>query len=193
MTDRIREQISALIDGELPADEVGLLVRRLERDAALRHAFGRFVLAGEAMRSSGGPLASSGFAARVSAAVQKDAVAVSADGAGAPAQSRWNRPALATAVAASAALMAVLLVARGPHEAGQVAQASLERVRDSFAQLPATGQAASPTPAHSQRLAGYLVAHSQFTNSIGRRTAWSSVLASDPGLARVAYESLEAP
>ena len=35
MTDRIREQISALIDGELPEDEVGLLVRRLERDLQL--------------------------------------------------------------------------------------------------------------------------------------------------------------
>ena len=34
MTDQIREQLSALLDGELPRDEMGLLVRRLERDAA---------------------------------------------------------------------------------------------------------------------------------------------------------------
>jgi len=34
MTDRIREQMSALLDGELPRDEMGLLVRRLERDEA---------------------------------------------------------------------------------------------------------------------------------------------------------------
>ena len=50
MTDRIREQMSALLDGELPRDEMGLLVRRLERDEQLRRAFGNYVLAGEALR-----------------------------------------------------------------------------------------------------------------------------------------------
>ena len=40
MTDRIREQISALIDGELPEGEVGLLLRRLERDRLMRGAYG---------------------------------------------------------------------------------------------------------------------------------------------------------
>lgn len=192
MTDRIREQISALIDGELPEDEVGLLIRRLERDALLRGAFGRYVLAGEALRSPGGPLAAQGFAARVSAAVEDDVAAAAVDPVESPSRSRWNRPALATAIAASAAIAAVLLVGRGSNEAGQIAQASLERARDSFAALQ-NGQAASPTPAHSQRLASYLVAHSQFATSLGRRTAWSSVLASDPGLSRAAYESLEAP
>jgi negative regulator of sigma E activity len=192
MTDRIREQISALIDGELPEDEVGLLVRRLERDPLLRGAFGRYVLAGEALRSPGSPLAGQGFAARVSAAIEDDVAATPASDAEAPQRSRWRRPALATAVAASAAVAAVLLVGRGSQEAGQIAQASLERARDSFASLP-LGQASSPTPALSQRLAGYLVAHGQFANPIGRRMAWSSVLASDPGLTRAAYETFEAP
>jgi negative regulator of sigma E activity len=191
MTDRIREQISALIDGELPDDEVGLLVRRLERDPQLRGTFGRYVLAGESLRSPGSPLAGQGFAARVSAAIEDDAAAPAGE-ATSPDRSRWSRPALATAIAASAAVVAVLLVGRGSQEAGQIAQASLERARDSFASLP-LGQASSPTPAHSQRLAGYLVAHGQFANAIGRRMAWSSVLASDPGLARAAYETLEAP
>ena len=50
---------------------------------------------------------------------------------------------------------------------------------------------ASPTPAQSQRLAGYLVAHSQFATPIGRRNVWTSVLAQDPGIARVAYETAE--
>ena len=52
---------------------------------------------------------------------------------------------------------------------------------------------ASPTPAQSQRLAGLLVAHSQFATAIGRRSLWSSVLAEDPGIARVAYETYEEP
>jgi hypothetical protein len=61
----------------------------------------------------------------------------------------------------------------------------------SFAALPLGGS--SPTPAESQRLAGYLVAHSQFATPIGRRNVWSSVLAADPGIARVAYEVVEGP
>jgi hypothetical protein len=122
------------------------------------------------------------------AAVEPDARAETSAG------TQWyNRPAFATAIAASAAIAAVLLVGRGYQQAGQIAQGSLERVRDSFATLPSIGQASSPTPAHSQRLASYVVAHGQFSNPIGRRTAWSSVLASDPGLARVAFETLEAP
>ncbi len=194
MTDQIREQISALIDGELPEDEVGLLVRRLERDEQLRHVFSRYVVAGEAVRSPGSTLASRGFSARVSAAIG-EATAVVPDVRPETSPNRqWSsRPAFATAIAASAAIAAVLLVGRGYQHAGQVAQDSLERVRDSFAALPAIGQASSPTPAHSQRLASYLVAHGQFSNPIGRRTAWSSVLASDPGLTRVAFETLEAP
>jgi sigma-E factor negative regulatory protein RseA len=194
MTDQIREQISALIDGELPEDEVGLLVRRLERDERLRCVFSRYVLAGEAVRSPGTPLASPGFSARVSAAIGEVTEAASHVRTEVPAGRQWyNRPAFATAIAASAAIAAVLLVGRGYQQAGQVAQDSLERVRDSFAALPAIGQSSSPTPAHSQRLASYLVAHGQFSNPIGRRTAWSSVLASDPGLTRVAFETLEAP
>ena len=192
MTDRIREQISALIDGELPEGEVGLLLRRLERDRQMRGAFGRYVLASEALRAPGGALASPGFAARVSAAIDADGGATRDVEPNVPRRERWNRPLLATAVAASAALMAVLLLVRGSHQAELVAHSTLERARDSFASLP-LAQAASPTPAHSQRLAGYLVAHSQFASTIGRRTVWSSVLASDPGIARAAYESLEAP
>ena len=73
MTDQIREQVSALLDGELPGDEMGLLVRRLERDAELRRAFGNYALIGEALRAPGAPLASPSFAARVSAAIDAPA------------------------------------------------------------------------------------------------------------------------
>jgi hypothetical protein len=57
----------------------------------------------------------------------------------------------------------------------------------------AADDSASPTPAQSQRLAGYLVAHSQFATPIGRRNVWTSVLAQDPGIAHVVYETAEGP
>ncbi len=192
MTDRIREQTSALLDGELPGDEVGLLVRRLERDEELRRAFGSYVLTGEVLRSPGGRLASAGFAARVSAALDEGGAIGEEPAAATPLRGRWMRPAVATAVAASAALVAVLLVRPESRVSGAIATDTLHRVSTAFA--PAIFEVSSPTPDHSQRLAGYLVAHAQFASAIGRRNVWSGVLASDPGIGRVSDgTSLEAP
>jgi len=188
MTDQIREQISALLDGELAAGETSLLVRRMERDAELRRVFASYVIAGESLRSPGGIVASRGFAARVSAVLDEG---VAEEGparkriAGLP--QRWRRPLAGAAVAAGAALAAVILVRP---EAG----------RDQFAGggaapppapaavmvLPVGG--ASPTLAENQRLAGYLVAHGQYATPIGRRVAWSNALATDPGIARSVQE-----
>jgi len=194
MTDRIREQMSALLDGELPRDEMGLLVRRLERDEHLRRAFGNYVLAGEALRSPSGPLAGARFAARVSAAIDAGTVDATPVPVAQPARARWVRPTLATAVAASAAVVAVLLVKPAVQENAMVAGVALQQVQRAFAlaSLPIIAES-SPTPAHSQRLAGYLMAHSQFASAIGRRNVWSSVLASDPGIARASYEFAETP
>ena len=190
MTDRINEQISAFLDGELPGGEIGLLARRMERDAELRRAFGSYVLAGEVLRSPGGITAGRDFAARVSAAIDSSNQETS-DKAPAPSRApRWARPAFATAVAASAALAAVLLV-RPDMRGGEAITAGNEVPgAATLAAFPQGG--ASPTPAQSQRLAGYLVAHSQFASPIGRRNVWTGVLAADPGIARVAYDAIEA-
>ena len=48
--DHSREQLSALMDGALPADETRFLLRRLQHDAALSAHWGRWRVAGEAMR-----------------------------------------------------------------------------------------------------------------------------------------------
>ena len=69
MTDQIREQVSALLDGELPQDEIGLLVRRMERDPELRRAFGSYSLIGEILRAPGGRTRARRSRARVSAAI----------------------------------------------------------------------------------------------------------------------------
>ena len=190
MTDQIREQVSALLDGELPGDEMGLLVRRLERDAELRRAFGNYALIGEALRAPGAPLASPSFAARVSAALDAPAGAT----ANLPLQARVRRPAnyrrplAASAIAASAAIASVLLVR--PFSGPTPIAANVDQQN-----RPATTNltlAASPTPAQSQRLAGYMVVHSQFATPMVRRNVWSGLLAADPGLTRVSYETGEA-
>jgi sigma-E factor negative regulatory protein RseA len=191
MTDQIREQMSALLDGELPQDQVGLLVRRMARDAELKRAFGSYVLAGESLRAPGGVLASTGFAARVSAAIDAgEATEALPQAAAVHAPTRWRRPLAATAVAAGAALAAVLLVRPDAQAPQQFAERAGAPDTPPVVALPVGG--ASPTPAQNQRLAGYLVTHGQYATPIGRRAAWSNALATDPGIARVTYEPAEA-
>ena len=192
MTNQIREQMSALLDGELPPDEVGLLVRRLERDAALRKAFGNYVLAGESLRAPGAIVASPGFAARVSAAIDHGAAPATVPGSAQRREPlRWRRPLAAAALAASAALAAVLLVRPGTDQEARLAMNASGGAVPTLASLQAGGS--SPTPAQNQRIASYLVAHGQYASPIGRRNLWSSALAADTGISRVAYEIVEGP
>jgi sigma-E factor negative regulatory protein RseA len=191
MTDQIREQLSALLDGELPRDEMGLLMRRLDKDPELRRAFGTYALIGETLRAPGGRIAAPSFAARVSAAIGEAPAMVEKTPTARPAATvelpqrvtAWKRPIVRTALAASAAVTAVLLFRP---DVTPVAQLEV---------TPASSYAmsASPTPAQSQRLAGYMVAHSQFSTPMVRRNVLSSLLAADPGITRVSYEMGEAP
>jgi sigma-E factor negative regulatory protein RseA len=190
MTDQIREQMSALLDGELTPDEFGLLVRRMERDTELRRSFGVYVLAGEMLRSPGGVTASPGFANRVSAAIDAGHATTRVTPLEpARARLRWKRPVAAAAVAAGAALAAVLLIEP---------QAGPDGLRGTTAggAAPVTSEAppvggSSPTPEQNQRFAAYLLAHGQYAGTMGRRNAWSNALATDPGITRVAYDSIE--
>jgi sigma-E factor negative regulatory protein RseA len=70
MQDEVESQLSAMFDGELPAAECELLSRRLDRDETLRARWSRYALIGAAMRSEPLATARSGFAQRVSAAIE---------------------------------------------------------------------------------------------------------------------------
>ncbi len=194
MTDQILEQMSALLDGELPQDQVGLLVRRMERDTELKRAFGSYVLIGETLRAPGGITASCGFATRVQAVLDDGHTALPiSPGTHLARRAGWLKPAAAVAVAAGTAFAAVLLLRPGDQPgvgSGVAAVAHVDTVSNTVTDF-AAADSASPTPAQSQRLAGFLVAHSQFATPIGRRNVWTSVLAQDPGIARVAYETAE--
>jgi sigma-E factor negative regulatory protein RseA len=50
MSDEIREQLSALKDGELPRDQVRFLLRRIDGDARLARSWTNYHLAGDALR-----------------------------------------------------------------------------------------------------------------------------------------------
>jgi len=91
---RLKEQLSAWLDGELPADEARFLQRRLDSDPGLRAQFERWQLASACLRGQPVRLMPDGFAARVQASL----------GEAKPARARWP-----WAAAAAALLVAALL------------------------------------------------------------------------------------
>lgn len=151
-----REQLSALMDGALPADETRFLLRRLKHDASLAECWERWRLGGEVMRGlAPAQRLPADFATRVSLALQHDgrSRAAAAPRARGPAWLRWGGGA---AMAASLAVV-VGFVAWQPavDPAGVTAPqvAAVSPVADSVAD-PATPVPAKPipTPASSDTL-----------------------------------------
>ncbi len=68
-----RQQLSALVDGELATDEARFLLRRLEHDAELSACQERWQLLGDALRGHACAPAPAGFAQGVHAAIAADA------------------------------------------------------------------------------------------------------------------------
>ncbi|WP_445393146.1 RseA family anti-sigma factor [Stenotrophomonas pavanii] len=71
---RHREQLSALVDGELGADEARFLLRRMEHDPELAGCQERWQLLGDVMRGQAPALAPAGFSAAVAAAIAAEPV-----------------------------------------------------------------------------------------------------------------------
>ena len=185
MSEPIREQISALLDGELAETEMGLLVRRLERDAELRAAFGRYSLIGEAVRAPGDRLASTGFAQRVNAAIDEVALPTAVAVPVAEPARHWLRPATFGAVAAGVGALAVALVmVREPASTGLVAASP-----DSVAPLASPAALESVPTGVADALVGvdesltpYMIAHAQYAAPVARRNVLTNVIADDPGI-----------
>ena len=105
MSESNLENLSAAADGQLSAQELRFLMRRLDHDQALRDAWDRFHLAGDGLRGQVPvQLASAGFAARVMAAIdQAPLVAV------APRRRHWLHWSAGGAIAAGVAVAALMV------------------------------------------------------------------------------------
>ena len=191
MTDRIKEQLSAFLDGELPDPESALLLKRLERDDDLRSALSRYSLIGAVLRSDGDVPAARQVAARVSAAIAKEPFrGVSffrlAGRAG------LARQLAGVSVAAGVALAAVTLVQQvgaGDPAAPEavVARAEVappvEPVADEAGDLAVTyttpAAADGPAPIPQAELANYLVAHYGYASPLVRRSVGAGLISDD--------------
>jgi sigma-E factor negative regulatory protein RseA len=191
MSEQIREQVSAFLDGELPGSETELLLKRLTRDGVLRESFGRYALIGEAIRGGSLSLMTKRFAGRVNLAIDGEPIPAN----GQPRQTRsprWWRPFAGAAVAAGVAAVAVVTFHQradapglrpGSAVTAQIAAPAPAILASSAMVDQAPRQAVSYTvPAASSaamppaRLANYVFAHSKYSSGLAQRGVLADLL-----------------
>ena len=187
MTDALNEQLSACLDGELPPAELDLLLKRLERDPELRQTLGRYTAVGEAMRQPRPAIASSSFAEKVMAAVDQEPAVARRRVRIPPVLLRSLRPVAGIAVAATVAAVAIFSVqqagvAPGPVVASEPSTAPTALVAQSDDEaasyiVPTNTTQSAFVPA--TRLTNYVVAHSEYSSPLARRSVLTGVLAED--------------
>ena len=106
MNDALRMQISAFVDGELPENENELLLRRLSQDPALRQQVAQYLEIGRLIRRDHAVPGMSELRDRIAASLGAEPLQHPVE-TEIPA-SRFTRPAVGVAIAASVAVMALL-------------------------------------------------------------------------------------
>jgi sigma-E factor negative regulatory protein RseA len=194
MSEQIREQVSAFLDGELPNSETELLLKRLTRDGELRESFGRYALIGEAIRGTTRGLLTKGFAGRVNLAIDGELLPVN----GPISQARglrWWRPFAGAAVAAGVAAVAVValqqravaptlrtgtqLTARVAAPAQSAAMAvggAVPAPREAISYTVPTTSPAPPSAMPPARLTNYVFAHSRYSSGLDLRGVIADLL-----------------
>lgn len=171
MKTQVNEQVSALADGELTADEARFALRRLEHDADLRQSWARLHLARDVLRRDVSLPAPAGFAHGVMARLD----------AAEPAQrtaSPWLKTAAGGLIAAGVAAAALFAVAPRETTAPQAPVPTLaattpittEDLRPRIGSLPASDSIVTPlrTVHADPRLDQYLIQHSDATRGSAR-------------------------
>jgi sigma-E factor negative regulatory protein RseA len=184
MSEQIREQVSAFLDGELPSSETELLLKRLTRDPELRQSFGRYALIGESLRGVGGASLSVGFAARVNRSIDGEPAAPASPAARAR-PLRWWKPIASMAVAAGVAGVALVALQQRAVAPG----VSASRIVAQNVRLPAVAKeplsytvpapVAAPAMMASARLTNYVFAHSKYSVGLGQGSLLSTLLSGD--------------
>lgn len=153
MRDHHRQQLSALLDGELPPEEARFLLRRLEHDDDLKGAWERWQHAGDVLRGHAATPVSIAFAARVAGAIAREPKVAAATG------RRWLRWSGGAALAASVAVVALLLARQAPEEGAGVTRGPIATtttpspVAPVAPTAPAQAQPAAPVPDRAAALA----------------------------------------
>lgn len=199
MSDQIREQVSAFLDGELPDSETELLLKRLTRDAELREGFGRYALIGETLRGASRAPVSRGFAARVNRAIDGEPATAIPQTLRA-AQGRWWKPIAGAAVAASVAAVAVVALQQRAVSPGVRAtlpaiahNAKPVQPREALSYIVPAASTVAAAAMPATRLTSYVFAHSNYASGLGQGNVMSGLLADPDDLPPAAHELQDVP
>lgn len=168
------EHLSSLMDGELSREAGSFLTRRLFSDEEMCGSWERYHLIRDCIRQPGSKQMITGFSARVSATLDaEDVPTVSAWR-----NNRWLKPVSGLAIAASVALVAIMVTAPQPGQAPGESDTALVTPDpqpfvspNTLARSPVS-QAASFAPgqqANPNRLNAYLLRHNQMARTAGRQ------------------------
>jgi anti-sigma factor RsiW len=120
MNDALKMQISAFVDGELPENESELLLRRLSQDISLRQQVAGYIEIGRLIRQDQDVPGISELRDRIAAALGEEPIQhpASAD----ISRSKFTRPAVGAAIAASVAVLALFAVQQvySPDDSGNI-------------------------------------------------------------------------
>ena len=177
------QQISALLDGELAAQEADLAVRRMARDAELRQTAVRYCLISDVIRGDLQEQAPGGLVDRVASRLDPPAPAPAEEG------GRWGRRLGGLAIAASVTALAIFSL-QSPDGPGP-SEAPLAVVPDT--PPPAATGSTGPRPAAITRSAGnpdrlvtYYVSHVERVPPVGVQTGFSRIVMSESDAVPVA-------
>lgn len=159
------EHLSSLMDGEL-TQETGLFVaRRMSVDAEMGNTWARYHLIRECLRRPGGQWSASGL----SLDLESWQPATAPESRASARVQTWLKPVAGFAIAASVAVLAVLVVLPGKVAEDLPATASAQPFASpNLVNITPASQAASFNPSvGNQRLNSYLLRHNQVAGSVG--------------------------
>lgn len=185
MTMNANEQLSAMLDGELPDVEVDLAVRRVARDEAVRATALRYSLIGDALRDELPAGRPADLVERVSSALRAAQTPAQAPGG----VGRYTRFGVGFAVAASVAMVALVALPGRQQDATPPVLTSTEVAAPAPEQRmmiqPTYTRAAGGGP---DRLTRYYVNHSEYAPAMGGRGALTRIIVIQPEPAPAAME-----
>jgi len=168
------EHLSSLMDGELSREAGLFLTRRLFNDDAMCEKWERYHLIRDCIRQPGGKQMVTGLSVRLSATLDAE----DAPGISAWRNNRWLKPVSGLAIAASVAMVAIMVTApqqgQVPADAGTALStpASKPFVSPNTIAVTPASQAVSYSPSQQvniNRLNAYLLRHNQMARTAGRQ------------------------
>jgi len=168
------EHLSSLMDGELSREAGSFLTRRLFSDDEMCETWERYHLIRDCIRQPGSKQVVTGLSTKLSASLDAEELPTVS----AWRNNRWLKPVSGLAIAASVALMAIVVTAPQPGQVPGDTETTLAAPTNqpfvspnTLARLPAS-QAVSYAPAqqaNSNRLNAYLLRHNQMARTAGRQ------------------------